>query len=120
MEGTRSALVTAPDNVQTPARATSLDVVTSSLEQEREKDQRMGEATGWSGQLFPGWDSRGCARWACSSRARLPWWEVVTRRLQLLLLLLFAFCYPGNGCHKGTLKDRVWSKAPHIVPPSLY
>lgn len=49
MEGTRSALVTAPDNVQTPARATSLDVVTSSLEQEREKDQRVGEATGWSG-----------------------------------------------------------------------
>ena len=37
-----------------------------------------------------------------------------TRRSQLLLLLLFAFCYPGDGCHKGTMKDRVCIKYPTL------
>lgn len=54
------------------------------------------------------------------AETRLPWKGVATRRLQLLLLLLFAFCYSGNGCHKGNLKDRVCSNAPHTVPLSLY
>lgn len=44
-----------------PSKATCLDLATSFLERERE-EQRVGEANGWSGQLFLGRDSQGTCR----------------------------------------------------------
>lgn len=44
-----------------PSKATCLDLATSFMEREKE-EQRVGEANGWSGQLFLGRDSQGTCR----------------------------------------------------------